>query len=345
MLRLPPQVRCFVIRAIVSLLSIAGLAGCASRSKDSTDSPVRIGYMPNVTHAQAVVGVARGDFAKAVAPSKLQSFAFNAGPTIIEAIYAGHLDMAYIGPSPTLNGFMNSRGEEIRVVAGSACNGVLVVGSRKRGITRLEQLGGGRIATPQLGNTQDISAKSYVVNELHRRLAETGGDTEVIPFMNPDIELLFQKNQLDGAWLPEPWGSRLVEKQLVNILAEEKDLWPGKRFALTNVIARRDFLEKHPNLVRSFLQAHVAITRELQQDASSFSVIMNSELKRLTGKTLPDKVMQGSLKHVLFDFSLDPGCFQTFFEKGRALGILRGERLDTEKLIYPKILDGITSET
>lgn len=313
--------------------------GCGSRTSDALDE-IRLGYMPNVTHAQAVIGVARGDFQAAVGTTvRLMPSAVNAGPTIIEGIYAGHIDIAYVGPSPTINGFVNSHGEEIRVVAGAAANGVLIVGSRKRGITRMDQLAGARIATPQLGNTQDISAKSYVTEVLGRRLAEHGGDTEVIPFMNPDIELLFQKDQLDAAWLPEPWGSRLVDKQLVNIIAEEKDLWPGKRFALTNIVARREFLEKHPEFVKRILGAHVSLTRELRENPMLFADMLNKELKRLTGKALPRPVFEGSLKHVLFDTNPDPQSFRTFFEKGRKLGLVRGQELDLATLMQTKLLD------
>jgi NitT/TauT family transport system substrate-binding protein len=332
--------------AAVALLLLVLFAGCAAqRNDDAGNKPVRLAYMPNVTHAQAVIGAARGDFQKALGERKLETYTFNAGPTIVEGIYAGHVDIGYVGPSPALNGFLNSKGDEIRVISGSASNGVLVVGNRKRGITRLDQLAGKRIATPQLGNTQDISAKSFVVEKLGRRLAERGGDTEVIPFMNPDIELLFQKDQLDAAWLPEPWGSRLVDKGLVNVIAEEKDLWPAGRFALTNIVARRAFLEANPEAVRQVLQAHVQLTRELQEDPMSFVTLLDDELKRITGKSLPTAVMQGSLKHVVFDTAIDAGSFVSFFEKGRALGLVRGERLELDRLLHTRILDEISTGT
>ena len=214
------------------------------------ENVVRLGYFPNVTHAQAVIGVQRGDFQKAIGPDvKLETSTYNAGPSVIEAVFAGHLDIAYVGPSPIINGFIQSKGEEVRVIAGAAFNGVLIVGNKQRNFTKLEDLKGKTIASPQLGNTQDISAKDFVVSYLKTELKDRGGDTEVTPISNPDIENLFAKNQLDAAWVPEPWGSRLISKGLANLIAEEKDLWPAKKFALTNVIVRKEFLDKHPDLV------------------------------------------------------------------------------------------------
>lgn len=306
---------------------------------------VRLGYFPNITHAQAVLGVSRGDFQKALGDQvALETSVFNAGPSVIEALFAGHLDLAYVGPSPTLNGYLQSRGEEVRVICGSADNGVLIVGSNKRGLTRLEDLRGKKIATPQLGNTQDISAKYFVVHQLKGRLKERGGETEVIPIANPDIEILFEKDQLDAAWLPEPWATRLIERGLVNRIAEEKDLWPDKRFAITSIIARRKFLQEHPDDVRNFLRAHAALTRALEENAERFAPELNAELRHLTGKYLPLSVVRGALGNVAF--TTDPGTatFQRFFEMGRELNLIRAGDLDLANLVDDRLLNGVLRE-
>ncbi|MEI7635240.1 MAG: ABC transporter substrate-binding protein [bacterium] len=305
---------------------------------------VRLGYFPNVTHAQAVIGVQRGDFQAALGTEvKLETSTYNAGPSVIEAIFAGHLDMAYVGPSPTINGFIQSKGEEIRVVAGSAANGVLVVGNSKRGISKLEQLRGKKIATPQLGNTQDISAKYFVVHTLKSSLKEKGGETEVIPINNPDIEILFEKDQVDAAWVPEPWGSRLIANRLGALIAEEKDLWPEKKFVQTNIIARRRFLEDHPELVKKILCAHVKLTNEMRQDSARHADDLNNSLKRLTGKNIPRDVIVSALGYV--EFTTDPVAqsYQSFYEKGRELKLLRGDALDLGKLIDTRLLNEVVA--
>ncbi len=300
----------------------------------TTPSSIRLGYFPNITHAQALIGNIRGDFQRAIGDDvRFTTATFNAGPSIIEAIYAGHLDLAYVGPSPTINGFLRSNGDALRVISGSANNGILIIGNRKRGITRLDQLPGKRIATPQYGNTQDISAKAYLTTTLGARLKDRGGDTDVIPLANPDIEILFEKDQIDAAWVPEPWGSRIISKGLANLIAEEKDLWSSGRFTLTSVIVRRDFLEKHPLLVQKFLEAHIRITEELKANPPAFADLLNGELKRLTGKPLPIQVVLDSLKHT--EFTIDPTkeSYARFFQKAKALRLVKGDALDVDELV------------
>lgn len=302
--------------------------------KNNEPVEFRLGYFPNVTHAQALIGTNRGDFQKVLGEDmKLTPHTFNAGPSLIEALYAGHIDVAYIGPSPTLNGFQQSEGEEVRLVAGSAVNGVLLIGNKKRNITTIEQLKGGRVATPQIGNTQDISAKYFLANKLGVKLKEQGGDTELFSMANPDIETLFMKDQIDAAWVPEPWGSRIIDSGLATLILEEKELWPEKAFPITNIIARADFLEKHPQVVTRFLQAHVHITSELQHDPQAFADEINAELKRLTSKELPESVIAGALRYTSFDYKIMRDAYQQSFDMAKSLKMIKGDTLDLDKLI------------
>jgi NitT/TauT family transport system substrate-binding protein len=322
----------------------ACLAMSAGVARGAEAEAIRVGYFANVTHAQALVGVARGDFERAFeGGSKLEFQTFPAGPAVIEAIFAGRLDIAYIGPSPTINGFVRSEGREVRVVSGAAANGVVIVVRRGSGIETFDQLRGHRIASPQLGNTQDISAKSFVLDRLKVPLKERGGDTEVIPVANPDIEILFQKGQIDAAWIPEPWGARLVAQGTGTILGEEKDLWPDGRFALTNVIARKAFLDEHPDLVKKFLGAHVALTHELAADPQALRGVIQEQLKRLTTKEITDDVLSAALSRV--QFTTDPGAasLEAFYVKGRRLELLPESNFDLKQLIDTRLLDEITS--
>lgn len=314
-----------------------GLAGCAKEPPlNGAGEPVelRLGYFPNVTHAQAMLGVSRGDFQRAVGPDvKLAGQTFNAGPALIEAVYAGHIDIGYVGPSPVLNGFVQSKGEEVRVIAGSATNGVLIIGNKARNITRLEQLKGGRVATPQFANTQDISARYFLKERLGVKFKSDGGETDIIPMANPDIETLFAKDQIDGAWVPEPWGSRILNRGLANLIMEEKELWPGQEFPITCVIARRAFVDNHPELVERFLRAHVALTRELQADAVRFGPELNAELERLTMKKLPEAVVDGALRYTGFSYEISGEAFELQFKMAKSLGLLRADKLDTDMLM------------
>ena len=196
-------------------------------------------------------------------------------------------------------------------------------------------------AFAQLGNTQDISARYYVANTLKSKIGSGEGETQIIPTANPDIENLFLKDQLDAAWIPEPWASRLVANDLVVVVAEEKDLWPTKRFSLTTVIARRKFLEEHPDLVKKILTAHVQITRELQADRTALAPVINASMKRLTSKTLPEKVMLDSLRRC--EFNTDPleDSIREFQKKGNSLKLLPRGEFDFPKLVDRRLLDEV----
>lgn len=332
--------RPFLLFAHVVLLF--AMAACSSSEPKAADGlpMVRLGYFPNVTHAPALVGVARGDFEKGLeGKGHLKATTYNAGPSVIEAIFAGHLDLAYIGPSPTLNGYAMSKGAEVRVIAGAVENGVLVIGNKNKGITSLDQLKGARIATPQLGNTQDVSAKHYVTKELGSTLKSSGGETEVIPMANPDIELLFAKDQLDAAWVPEPWGTRLVEQGVGTLIAHESDLWPEKRFTLTLVIARAEFLEKHPELVVEFLKVHQRLTNELAADPQAHVTTISAQIEKLTGKKMSDTVIIGALKNVAFTTDIPTHSFEVFNQWAKDLGFAKPSGPALDGLVVPGLLE------
>ena len=189
------------------------------------DAPaeVRLGYFGNVTHAQAVLGVSSKDFENAVAPAKFSTKVFNAGPSLIEALFANQIDIGYVGPSPVLSAHEKSKGQGIRVIAGAAANGVLIVARKDSGISKLEDLKGKKVATPQHGNTQDIAARHYLQHVLKQENLNN-----VVPIANAEQSGLMARGEIDAAWAPEPWAARLVAEAKGKIIGEEKDLWPSR---------------------------------------------------------------------------------------------------------------------
>lgn len=329
-------------RKALQLIAAAGTYAAARPGFSASGKKVRLGYFPNLTHAQPLLGVPRGDYKKALGEDvEFETLLFNAGPSVIEAVFGGELDISYIGPSPILNGYVKSRGQEVRVVAGAALNGVLIIARKGSGIKKLEDLRGKKIATPQLGNTQDISARHYVQKVLGEKLKEKGGKTEIIPVQNPDIEGLFAKGQLDAAWVPEPWGSRLIGSGLAELVAEERDLWPEKKFALTSVIVRKAFLDKEPELVERFLGAHEQLTLELAGRSASHAKELADELKRLTKKEFDVKLVEKSLPYIGFSSEPNFESFQEFFKSGSELGFLKSEKLDLQGLVKPELLEKV----
>jgi NitT/TauT family transport system substrate-binding protein len=279
-------------------IGVALLLGCdrdKASSSSGSNQEVRIGYFANVTHAQAVLGVSGGSFEKAIAPAKLSPKVFNAGPSLIEALFAGEIDIGYVGPGPALNAHAKGRGEKIRVIAGAAANGVLIVARKDSGINSVAELAGKRVATPQMGNTQDISAKHYLMRVLKQKDLNN-----VLPIANTEQATLMARKEIDAAWAPEPWGSRLIIEGQGKLLAEEKDLWPNKKFSLTLVVTTPEYLAKHPDVVEKILTVHVRMTRWLNGAPQNWATALDQGLKQLTGKALPAGVVSSSLNHVQF---------------------------------------------
>ena len=296
--------------ALLALLALT-LFGCGKdepvKAEAAPPAVVRLGYFANLTHAQAVLGVATGEYAKAIAPSKLETKIFNAGPSVIEALFAGELDVAYIGPGPAISGFSKSRGQGLVVVAGAAANGVAIVAREGSGITKLEDLAGKRVATPQLGNTQDVAARHFLKVVLGQKNLDN-----VVPVANAEQAGLMSRGEIDAAWAPEPWAERLITETGAKLVGEEKDLWPSKEFALTYVVTAPDFAKKHRPTLEALLASHRTFTAKLSADAAGQIPTLSEALFQLTGKKLPEGVLPRALARVKFTDAADQATLDTY---------------------------------
>ena len=306
-------------RLLLVLLPIV-LCACDRAPRGTSNAPaapseVRIGYFANVTHAQSVLGVASGEFASALVPATVSTKVFNAGPSLVEALFAGELDVGYVGPGPAISAHLKSKGQGIRVISGAAANGVLIVARKDSGITSLLDLRGKKLATPQHGNTQDLAARHYLIAELKQSDANN-----VIAVANSEQAGMMDRGQIDAAWTPEPWGSRLIAETEAKLIAEEKDLWPDKQFSLTVVVTTPEFLVKYPDVVKKLLAVHSRWTLRLQQDPQKYAEQLGAALTALTGKKLPPGVLSESLGRVKFtDDPLRP-TFETMAQWSHDLG-------------------------
>ena len=293
---------------ICALLLLPGiLLGCARHDVPHQPPPhVRLGYFANLTHAQAVLGVSSGEFASAIRPSKLETRVFNAGPSLIEAVLANEIDIGYVGPGPALNANERTFGQGIRVVSGAAANGVLIVAREGSGIHRPSDLKGKRIATPQLGNTQDISARYFLSHTIGQ-----SNLNNVLPIPNAEQAGMMSRGQIDAAWAPEPWASVLVSQVGAHVVAPEKDLWPSGKFALTLIITTPDFLKNHPEVVSQILRVHHNWTLRLQQSPEAYVPQLGDALFALTGKRLRGSVLASAIKNVSFTDDPMPDTLRT----------------------------------
>jgi NitT/TauT family transport system substrate-binding protein len=313
------------------LVSLPLLAGCPparqAQEKGTTGKPtVRLAYFPNVTHAAALYGSAQGLFAKALGDSAtLEERVFKAGPEEIEALFAGEIDLGYIGPGPAVNGYLKSKGEALKIVAGAASGGAALIVRKDAAITSLKALDGKRVAVPQTGGTQDLSLR-HALKTIGLSGKDRGGTVDVVQFAPADALSLFQRGELDAAWLPEPWVARLESELGAKIILEEKTLWPGGRFSSAVVIVRTEFLKAHPELVEKLLAAHKDAVKAISTEPDAARGVIGERIKALTGKALPDALLKTALART--EITADPlkESILTFADWSRELGYLREGR-------------------
>lgn len=260
---------------------------------------VRIGHFPNITHAQPLIGRSLGTYEKKLG-AKIDWKVFNAGPSAMEALLAGQLDIAYVGPNPAVNAFLRSKGKALQIVAGAASGGASLVVPKNSQVRTARDFKGKRVASPEFGNTQDVALRHW----LKDNGMVPGRDVQVTPIKNPDILMLFQQGKLDGAWVPEPWVTRLLSEGGGRILLDERTLWPGGKFPTAVVVVRREYYLKNRALVRQFLEAHVEVTEWMRKNPDAARKHLNDQLARLTGKPFPPQTLTDAFSRV--QITVDP---------------------------------------
>ncbi|MCU1616368.1 MAG: hypothetical protein JWO98_3908 [Frankiales bacterium] len=307
--------------ALALLAGVGTLSACGSGSGASGSSTeVRLGYFPNITHATALVGVQKGFFAKHLGAVKLRTATFNAGPAAIEALFSGAIDATYVGPSPSINAWAKSHGQAVKVISGAAAGGASLV--VKPSITSVEQLRGKTIATPQLGNTQDVALRYYLRQKGLKTDKNGGGDVKVRPQDNSVTLQSFAQGAVDGAWVPEPHASRLVLENKGKRLINENDLWPGHKFVVTNLLVRTEFLKAHPDLVKKLLAGSVEANDYIGHDPADAQKSANAQLAALTGKPLADNVLQSAFKELTFTNDPIASSLRGGAEHAQEIGLL-----------------------
>jgi NitT/TauT family transport system substrate-binding protein len=306
------------------------LAACASPTPDagqpSTSSvaerpKVRLGFFPNLTHAPALVGVELGLFERALdSKATLETRVFNAGPSTVEAILSGALDVAYIGPNPTLNAYLRSRGEAVRVIAGASSGGAALVVAP--GIEKSADLVGKVLASPQLGGTQDVALRIWLTQQGHK-VALQGGDVQILPQENAQTLETFRTGKVAGAWVPEPWVSRLVRDAGAKVLVDERTLWPGGRFVTTHIIARTAWLEANPDLVDRLLDAHLDALQVIEREPAKAREAVSARIGKITGQPIPLPLLEAAWPNL--EFTVDPiqESLRVSAENAVAVGLLK----------------------
>lgn len=278
-------------------------AGASGSSTPTQPVTLRLGYFPNVTHATAIVGINKGFFDDALGDNvTFQTQYFNAGTDAVEALFSGALDATYIGPNPAINAFAKSDGQAIRIIAGAASGGAALV--VKPEITSASQLRGKTLSTPSLGNTQDVALRAWLKDQGFTTDAEGGGDVSVKPQANGDSLQAFILGQIDGAWVPEPWATRMVMEGGGHILVNEASLWPDGKFVTTHLIVATSFLDAHPDVVKQLLIGDVAANDYVNANPTEAQQVVAKALSDLTGSQLPDGTLAKAWSNL--EFTVDP---------------------------------------
>src|SRR5438445_6418307 len=306
---------------------------------------IRVGAFPNITHSQAMIGKANGFFERALGPGvKIDWKTFNAGPAAMEALLAGAIDMTYIGPNPAIQGYVRSNGEALRIIAGATSGGASLVVRSDSGIQKPEDFHGKKIASPQLGNTQDVALRAWL--KAHgMKSQDKGGDVQVVPLANPDQFTLFLKKELDAAWAPEPWATRLIREGNGRLFLDERDLWPQGQFITCHLIVSTKFLDDNPELVKKWLRAHVELTEWINGHLPEAKKILNQQVQAETGKALPASELDEALGRLEVTYDPLRSSLITAAKSSFDAGFLGRQMPDLSGLYDLTLLNKVLAET
>jgi NitT/TauT family transport system substrate-binding protein len=313
--------------ALFAVLVAGGALSACSSSSSSGPTTLRLGYYPNITHAAAIVGVEKGIFAQDLGPNvHLTTSTFNAGPAAVQALLTGAIDATYVGPNPTVTAWAQSHGSAVRIIAGATSGGASLV--VKPSITSPADLKGKKIASPQLGNTQDVSLRSWLKSNGLSANAQGGGDVSILPQDNATTLQAFESGLIDGAWVPEPWATRLVKDGHGKVLVDERTLWPQGQFVTTQLVVATSYLHKHPSVVANLLKGHIDATDFVNAHPSEAQTLVNQGITKITGKGLSAKVIQAAWTQMAF--TVDPIATSLYKQAAAAesVGLLKPVNLN-----------------
>lgn len=321
-----------LLSTTVAAVAALSLAACGGSSDGSSAAPpaatapstsqtvaVNIGYFPNLTHAPGLVADAEGFLTKRIGEGKVRTQSFNAGPDVVQALFGGSLDIAYLGPNPTINAYAQSGGQAVRVISGATSGGAALV--VKPTITDAAGLKGKTLATPQLGNTQDVALRYWLSQQGLKTTIDGGGDVKIAPQKNSAALQAFASGQLDGAWVPEPFATQFVAAG-GKVLVDEKTLWPGGQFVTTNVVVRTEFLQKNPDTVRAFLEAHLDAIQFIEANPAKAQQDVAAKISAITGQAVKPSTLADSWGNLSFTADPLPTTLKESAKHAAAAGLL-----------------------
>lgn len=302
---------------------------------------LKLGYFPNVTHAPAIAAVQEGFFEEHLdGVANITYSTFDSGTEAGEALLAEGIDATFIGPNPAINAFAQTDGEAVRLVAGTTSGGASLVVNDD--IQSPEDLAGKTIATPSLGNTQDVALRAWLTDEGYTFDDAGGGDVPIVNLDNSDTLAAFQDGTVDGGWVPEPWATRLVQEGGGHVLVDEADLWPDGEFVTTHLLVRTAYLDEHPDVIQGLIEGLADGVDFVNDDAEAAQASVNAGIEEITGEALPEEVITASWENLTF--TLDPIASSLEESKNHAVEVGLLEEVDLDGIYDLTILNEVLAE-
>ena len=328
-----------IFGVITMIISVTAIATLTNGFPEANNDKLRVAFFPSIGHAVPIVGLENEIFQERIGEQiKIDTRIFDSGPQVIESIFAGSIDIAYVGPGPIINGFLKSDGMDVKILSGAASGGASFIVQPNSGLDLIENFDGKRIASPQISNSQDVSLRYYLeTNGL--KSVEKGGTVFVLNISNPDIYTLFAKGDIDGAWISEPWATMLVEELGGVRLFNEEKLWPNEQFASVLLIARTNYLENNPEVIQNWIKSHEETVSWINSNPDESKAIFSNFLKKYMGKSLPLKIIDESFSNLEITSNPIKNSVLTFAERADSLGYLGRTGYNLDGIFYQSDLN------
>ena len=326
------KIRSAVIGTLAAIIGIGIVVSVIGSESNDDSERIRVAYFPNIGHAIPIIGIEKGFFEKNLPETSIETKLFDSGPQVIESLFANSIDIAYVGPGPAINGFLNSQDNNLKILGGAASGGASFIMHPQSSDDDFS-FDNKKIAAPQIGNTQDVSLRNYL-SEQNLNSADKGGSVIVYNIPNPDIYTLFVKNEIDGAWVTEPWATILETELDGERLFYEEDLWPNGQFASVLLIANINYVEKHPKVIERWMAAHTQTVNWINQNPKDTRIVFNEFMVDTFGRGLSDDVVDIALANL--EITSDPikTSVHTFAERADKLGYLGRNGYDLDGIFY-----------
>jgi NitT/TauT family transport system substrate-binding protein len=324
-----------VISAGIIGIVLLSILGITQNYNDTThENKIRIAYFSNIGHVIPIVGIENHFFENSIGnKTQIKTRVFDSGPQAIESLFANSIDVAYVGPGPAINGFLNSNNHNVKILAGAASGGASFIVHPNSEINSASDFAGKKIAAPQIGNTQDVSLR-YYLSENGLKPAEKGGSVIVYNISNPDIYTLFVKGDIDGAWVAEPWATILETELDGKRLFHEEELWPNNEFASVLLIANVNYVEKNPEIISNLLASHYETVLWINQHPVETRIVFNDFLNSHLGQSLSDDVVDIALSNIVITGDPLSDSIHSFAEKADMLGYLGRNGYNLSEIFY-----------